>query len=57
LREQAIIEEQALFTMEQKAVNTAPIKWAQRSDCLYLTVDLHGKIFVSRLHDVSQALQ
>jgi len=24
------------------AVNTAPIKWAQRSDCLYLTVDLHG---------------
>jgi hypothetical protein len=31
-------------TKENKgaAVNTAPIKWAQRSDCLFLTVDLHG---------------
>jgi hypothetical protein len=27
---------------EGAAVNTAPIKWAQRSDCLFLTVDLHG---------------
>lgn len=25
-----------------RAINTAPIKWAQRSDCLFLTVDLHG---------------
>jgi cytosolic prostaglandin-E synthase len=24
------------------AVNTAPIKWAQRSDFLYVTIDLHG---------------
>lgn len=23
-------------------VNTAPIKWAQRSDFLYVTIDLHG---------------
>jgi len=28
--------------MTETKVNTAPIKWAQRADFLYLTIDLHG---------------
>lgn len=36
---------------ETKKVNTAPIKWAQRSDSLYITIALPGErtIIVSTL--------
>jgi hypothetical protein len=45
LSRQAFIKEY-METKENEgaAVNTAPIKWAQRSDCLFLTVDLHGTL-------------
>ena len=29
-------------------VNTAPIKWAQRSDSLYVTIALQGKVLDGR---------
>lgn len=33
--------------MAEAAVNTAPIKWAQRSDSLYITIALPGKFVLS----------
>lgn len=38
------------------AVNTAPIKWAQRSDSLYLTIALPGRSFVVEENDVGLSI-